>query len=913
MIATSILLAVCDPKVTGAGGTTVTLETAGGCDTYTVSGACQTAITGIGGITTAESGDCGYTISGCEVTITGAGGITTTKEGDCEYTISGCEVTVTGGSGIVVEKEGCEYTVNAEVTCNTEVAGGNCIIVTGPSPGVECPEYLVELDPACSTNFVNPNWSLCGSAVSSGDDITFTASTSGCGTVTCGSSNVEIHSPKTSITGLGSITTTEDGECGYTISGCDPKVTGAGGTTVTLETAGGCDTYTVSGICDPTFVQAGTVTITSTEVGGCKTYTISGIPAGGGGGEAQYSDTSYCDYVGTATCAEIPCLTFGEGLQLAGTTVSAPLLEVDGTHTVCGLPAAGAGGATKITFADNVKVDKVGCEFTVKGMDQLIKTDGDGPECMPVAWKEVGGIAVGASFQQLTFADNIGVKKDAGQDCDYTIRGLDQKIKSVVQPCFAALDTTAVDGGFDYLSFEDNIGVKVDGADDCKFSIKGLDQKVSAAANICMGTDAVAVPANTNFNTLSFDVNMAVTVDDCVATIKGVDQKILSTLSDECGLANLDGDNDFRQLTFAENIGVVKDADPVVCGYTIKGLDQKVKSANTTVNGAGGVVDCIAAAAVGDPDPENFTTLDFQSNIEVSMNGCTAEIKGLDQIIESTETNDLCTLKNVDPTSFTKLKFANNIGVEVAACTATIKGLDQKVSSTRNAAVTTCMAQEANVGATDFTTMAFTDNIGVSVEDCTATVKGLDQKVSSTRNAAVTTCMAQEADVGATDFTTLAFTDNIGVSVEACTATIKGLDQKVKALPAGHCNDGDGNARNFTTLAFRHGFDVEYDEPNCTATIDKVLKVHDAGGLEVGDGYKCSFKMGCGMDATVGGHAGEVILKLKDIAAFGSSNKEVTFVSDICCDGQGFDVKYMTMTFSSCGQLIAVDADNYCS
>ena len=599
---------------------------------------------------------------------------------------------------------------------------GKCIVFDpGPSPGDPCPTYRVSVDTDCliDEGFGNPNWSLCGSPVASGANIAFTTST-GCGTVTCetdlASTNctVNVEFPKqAAITGLGNITILQSGACasddfGYTISGCSPKVTGAGGTTVTLETADGCDTYTVSGGCetsitgigsittaengdcsytisgcDPTFVQAGTVTITSTEVGGCKTYTISGIPAGGGGGEAQYSDTSYCDYVGTATCAEIPCLTFGEGLQLAGTTVSAPLLEVDGTHTVCGLPAAGAGGATKITFADNVKVDKVGCEFTVRGMDQLIKTDGDGPECMPVAWKEVGGIAVGASFQQLTFADNIGVKKDAGQDCDYTIRGLDQKIKSVVQPCFAALDTTAVDGGFDYLSFEDNIGVKVDGADDCKFSIKGLDQKVSAAANICMGTDAVAVPANTNFNTLSFDVNMAVSVAGCVATIKGVDQKILSTLSDECGLANLGGDNDFRQLTFAENIGVVKDEAPVVCGYTIKGLDQKVKSANTTVNGAGGVVDCIAAAAVGDPEPVNFTTLDFQSNIEVSMDGCTAEIKGLDQLIESTETDTLCgVLKNVDPTSFTKLKFANNIGVEVDACTATIQGLNQKIQAT---------------------------------------------------------------------------------------------------------------------------------------------------------------------------------------------------------------------------------------
>ena len=119
-----------------------------------------------------------------------------------------------------------------------------------------------------------------------------------------------------------------------------------------------------------------------------------------------------------------------------------------------------------------------------------------------------------------------------------------------------------------------------------------------------------------------------------------------------------------------------------------------------------------------------------------------------------------------------------------------------------------------------------------------------------------------------------------------CKAVIRGLDQKVKALAAGHCNDGDGNLHNFTTLAFRHGFDVEYDDPNCTATIDKVLKVHDAGGIQVGDDYKCSIKMGCGMDATVGGHAGEVILKLKDIAAFGSADKEVTFVSDICCDGQ---------------------------
>ena len=193
----------CDPKVAGTGGVIVTVSETDGCKTYSVSGCeptftglgtitvantgdctytisgfsgCQTQIAGIGSITVAESGDCSYTISGCDITITGAGGIETTKEGECEYTISGCEVSITGGTGIEVEKIGdCEYEINYN-GCHTTVDGTGCIIVTDNGATPECPEYLIEIDPDCINDFNNPHWSLCGSAVTSGADITFTTS-----------------------------------------------------------------------------------------------------------------------------------------------------------------------------------------------------------------------------------------------------------------------------------------------------------------------------------------------------------------------------------------------------------------------------------------------------------------------------------------------------------------------------------------------------------------------------------------------------------------------------------------------------------------------------------------------------------------------------------------------------------------
>ena len=755
----------CQTAITGLGG--ITIAESGDCG-YTISG-CQTAITGLGGITIAESGDCGYTISGCEVTITGAGGITTTKEGDCEYTISGCEVTVTGGSGIVVEKEGCEYTVNAEVTCNTKVDGAGCIIVSDNGADPECPEYLIEIDPACINDFNNPHWSLCGSAVTSGADITFTTST-GCGAVTCGSDAVNIEFPKQAvIAGLGSITVAESGDCtsdnfGYTISGCTTHVEGGG-----------------------------SIYVTQSGLGNCKVYTISGSASGASGsGTAEYIDTDYCGWAATqTTCTEIPCLTLGSGLQLyEGTKLRSPLLEVEGTYAGCGSSAEGVSAARRITFGDNTIATKDSeCLWTVKGLNQkIVGTEG-------VCGQDNLG---STDFQKLTFGKNLGVKKDDAGDCDYTISGLDQKIVGTEGVCGQDnLGST----DFQKLTFGKNLGVKKDDAGDCDYTISGLDQKIVGTEGVC-GQDNLG---STDFQKLTFGKNLGVKKDDagdCDYTISGLDQKIVGT-EGVCGQDNL-GSTDFQKLTFGKNLGVKKD-DAGDCDYTISGLDQRIAATGQVC----GNVDLPAA---------DFQKLTFGRNLDVKLDGgttCDYSIGGLDQQIQGTyiELNSQCAPDVVVPVGdFKKLIFAdNNMVTDNGNCVYTISGLDQKVSSSEGF----CPPQGA-VASKTFTELNFSDNLSVDMEGttCTAIIKGLSQQVMAAAVPCMGTVEIEKPASGVSNFITLDFQENIAVSEAGdCKINIKGLSQLIEGTEA-ICGLTDVSPEaTFRKLTFADNLGVEMDDP----------------------------------------------------------------------------------------------------
>ena len=796
----------CDPVVAGEGSNTVTVSTVGGCKTYTVSG-CQDNFIGVGSVTVTSTaqGKCKeYTISGCETELVGQGNVTVTPNGDCGYIVSGCTTLLAGGDGINVTPSGeCGYKIDFDGCRNTVASTDSCIIVNEVSVG-DCSRFDLSLDPSC-TSFV-------GNILQAGDISVTKAgnvyTVSGCNPVIAGGTNVTVNES----TSAGCKTYTVDA------SGCKPSFVAQGGVSIT-DVGDYCNqVVTISG-CQDTFTQAGTVTITSSSNGDCKDYTISGCApdiegiagisvtkAAGDCGKItisgnyidgtapQYKDTSYCDYTASTTsCTEIACLTLGEGLQLAGTTVSAPLLDVEGDWVSCVSVAASEFPATKILFSDNISTSRAGCVWTVKAADQKIK--GDNGACGQ------GNVAAATDFTELNFSSNLGVSMGAGADaCKATIVGLDQKIKAENGACGQGDVAAATD--FTELNFSDNIGVEMGAGDDaCKATIKGLDQKISSTRNAA--------------------------VTNCMA--QGADV----------------AETDFKKLAFTDNIGVSV-AD---CVATIKGLDQKVSS---TRNAA--VTNCMAQGA------------------------------------------------DVAATDFTTIAFTDNIGVSVNACTATVKGLDQKVSSTRNAAVTNCMGQGADVAATDFTTIAFTDNIGVSVDACTATVKGLDQNIKGTANALI----AGSETFDNQNFTKLTFSDNIGVDQTDCSFEIKGLDQKI-AAGNGNCASNFG-ATDFTQLTFNHGLEVQADGAGAFTINRKSIWTNHAGANPAGD-YVCEVKPGCGVDFELDGTA----IKIKLDPTKGDAGEQtVQLVKDICCQGNGFDIKYTTLTFSSCGLLKSITEGAAC-
>ena len=174
-------------------------------------------------------GNCEYYLdatgigTGCDPVVVAGTGIsveTGVDEGCVEYTINwtGCETTLVEGTGIQITKDECAYTIDYN-GCHTTIGTSldSCIIITDNM--TDCHEYLIELDEDCIRDLIpTPEsyaWSLCGSAVNNGDNITFSAG--GCATVTCAAGNVEIDVPAPTITAGTGIQVTADGSCGYII------------------------------------------------------------------------------------------------------------------------------------------------------------------------------------------------------------------------------------------------------------------------------------------------------------------------------------------------------------------------------------------------------------------------------------------------------------------------------------------------------------------------------------------------------------------------------------------------------------------------------------------------------------------------------------------------------------------------
>jgi len=806
------------------------------------------------------------------------------------------------------------------------VGDGACIIVTdnGAISPDECHEYVIELDPDCIYDFNNPNWNMCGSAVNSGETISFIASTSGCGTVTCTGDSygktVEIHSPKALIAGQGSITVAESGSCasndfGYTISGCSTRVT-----------------------------AGGSLYVTTSGEGDCTVYHISGSASGASGsGTAEYLDTSYCGWDAVYTeCLEVPCLTLGSGLRLEGTTMSSPLLEVEGTYSGCGSLIAVSSAANKIIFGDNTtatKGDK--CVWTVKGLDQKIA--GTGGVC------EQDNL-VATDFQKMTFGNNLGVKKDDAGDCDYTISGLDQKIAGTGGVC--AQDDLVTPDDFQKLTFGNNLGVKKDEGTECDYSISGLDQKIAATGGVCGHVDL----DKTDFQKLTFGRNLGVTKDDageCDYSISGLDQKIAAT-GGVCEQDNLVPPVDFQKLTFGSNLGVKKD-EGTECDYSISGLDQKIRSTTTGCGFISGVF-------------HDFTGIEFRENIGVTTTDCLAVVKGLDQKIEGTwfapeiacgpdelvpvetfkkltfidnitiEKGEDCAYTisgldqkisasqgqcppqdDVEPRTFTELNFADNISVDMegTTCTAVIKGLSQQIMASGLICMGGIPVEKPESGISNFITLDFQENIAVIEKpDCKWAIKGLSQLIEGKEG----TCGLDDA--GEETFRKLTFGKNLGVKMDdpaggkLCEYTISGLDQKIEGLVGEgvHCGTLVGEA-DFTRLQFADGLRVtKNSEPDCSYKIQKVLKTSNtfvvggrAGGQTPGGDHVCQLEAGCGIKATDVGD-GKTIFSLDNSsqAANYLNDVEIQLVSDVCCRGSGFELRYRTLTFNSCGLLKGV-------
>ena len=525
---------MCAPVVTGVGSITVTSGTVSGCTTYTVSGTgggCVPTITGMGGISVAKTGECDFTISGC--TPIGIGNITVTETGDC-YEISGCEPSFYPKGNISITSTGeCGYIISGYVPdapCLPTVTGAGSIEVTSTVVG-ECTEYLV----------------------------------SGC---------------IPSITGGGGITVTGEG-CDFTISGCQPTFEGFG--SITVDNTGECE-YTISGCSTRVEGLGGGVVVSHADEGDCKVYYISGVGPPGVG-SAQYRDIAYgCGWTPvTTSCTTLPCLDLAEGLQLNGTVLSSPLLKLNSTwDDVCAPAPLVTDIAAGLTFGNNLMASKNGCNWAVWGLDQKISAT-------QMVCPAVDAVGPNITFKELSFDNNISVVVDAA--CKATIKGRDQKIAGTLAA--GVCDLTNIVGVKDFkkLTFADNLGVKLDAGEDCDYTIKGLDQKVTATEQSCIQGSQTFL--GQDFTKLIFSDNIGVSQNVCEMTIKGLDQKIESTaqpcILDSQTITEV-MDKDFSKLIFSDNIGV----ELAGCNATIKGLDQKISSA------AG---ECESAAVIAIPAP----------------------------------------------------------------------------------------------------------------------------------------------------------------------------------------------------------------------------------------------------------------------------------------------------------------------
>ena len=95
-----------------------------------------------------------------------------------------------------------------------------------------------------------------------------------------------------------------------------------------------------------------------------------------------------------------------------------------------------------------------------------------------------------------------------------------------------------------------------------------------------------------------------------------------------------------------------------------------------------------------------------------------------------------------------------------------------------------------------------------------------------------------------------------------------------------------------------------------TTTIQNVLTVRD-NGVRVGYDHSCELDFKCGL--TVENPAnGKVEIKLDPTNSDAADDQTVQLVKDICCQGNGFDIKYTTLTFNSCGLLKSVTEGDAC-
>ena len=386
---------------------------------------------------------------------------------------------------------------------------------------------------------------------------------------------------------------------------------------------------------------------------------------------------------------------------------------------------------------------------------------------------------------------------------------------------------------------------------------------------------------------------------DCVWTVAGLDQRAQGTAQACIAGSKTFDDEQFVKLIFSDNIGV----DNGSCEMTIKGLDQKIYAQERN---------CLPGSeAIAD---QTFTQLTFGNNIGVSQNVCAMNIFGLDQKIQATEQS--CITDSEDITAvmdkdFTKLIFSDNIGVEAGlgllSCEMTIKGLDQRIT----AAVDTCITDSQNINDETFTQLVLSDNLGASKTDCQVHVMGLDQKVTSTAQGV----LPGSETLNGERFTHFAFGDNIGVSKSGdCVIMISGL------APSGAT--GVGNIQGvagcgttavgvgiFDTLKFDDGLQV-VSEGSEDYTIRKVLQGVDKTGLASASNTITQLTAGCGINIT------QTATCELTIAVDGESNsggsQTIRLVSDICCAGSGIDVKYRTLTFSSCGILTDAGTASSC-